>query len=669
MIAVLVTLDFLFPPPLQSAAKTSSIVLDRNGHWVHAFTNSDGNWRFKANLEDIDPSFLDNLILVEDKRFYQHAGVDPLAIMRASFSALKNGRFVSGASTITMQTARLLEPRPRNLGSKFVEILRAFQIERRLSKDEILSVYLTLAPYGGNIQGVRAASLVWFNKEPLMLTSAEQALLIALPQSPEARRPDRKPKIALKTRAQILNKLTNLEALSQKLALEASTAILPKKRSAFPRAAWHFSYQISQKHPSVETSTSLDLSLQNRTESIVSEYVEPYNDDATGAVIIVDNKTHEIITLVGSAGLDRPGGWIDLTSAIRSPGSTLKPFIYALAFEDGTLHADSIIKDMPRSFGGYNPENFDRTFRGEVRMREALQHSLNIPAVSALEQIGSARFAAALTMAGTKLQTPEKANKKAGLAIALGGAGIRMREMAMLYTALATDGSVKPLRSRPDQEVSTDSYQLISSQTAATIRSILQDAPSLKGRVPARLVQHAPNITFKTGTSYGYRDAWAAGVNNQYTVITWIGRADGAPRPGKTGRNTAAPLLFSIFDMLQTDGQLQQRPSDTPNAIHSVQASIRPSREPSSLPPQIIFPRNGIEVFYDPTKKQNKGLALTARGGSGTTQWYVDGQKIEKDPLGDRFLWHPNKEGFYTLSAVDVLGQSSTVTVRVSNSL
>jgi len=382
-------------------------------------------------------------------------------------------------------------------------------------------------------------------------------------------------------------------------------------------------------------------------------------------MIIVENETRAVRALIGSSGTDVPGGWLDLTNAVRSPGSALKPFIYAMAFEDGSLNPESVINDLPRTFGGYSPENFDRTFRGEVRIKEALQHSLNVPAVAALEKIGSARFKAALSMAGTALQTPNSKTTQPGLALALGGTGLRMREMATLYAALATDGTVKPLHYLASTPSSDQSYQLFSQETASSISQILRNAPSLKGRAPAALTKEAPDIAFKTGTSWGFRDAWAAGFNDQYTVIIWIGRADGAPRPGKTGRNTAAPLLFSTFDMLGYNEDILTALKHPSNQNAPFIPANSPARNVQSLPPQITFPRDGIEVFLDPANKTKKGFALTSSGGKGKTKWYVDGHRIKQDPIGERHIWYPNKEGFYLLAVVDEIGQTSTITIRV----
>lgn len=665
--------DILFPPPLERAAETSPLALDRNGAWLHGFTTREGRWRFEADPDEIDPVFIERLIAIEDKRFYAHWGVDPLAVMRAAFSAIRSGRVTSGASTITMQTARLLEPRPRTIRSKAIEMIRAVQIERRLAKDEILALYLTLAPYGGNIEGVRAASLLYFGKEPVRLTDAEQALLIALPQAPEARRPDLRAKTAKAARADMLGKLERIGALSARQAAEAREASLPDARWALPRYAYHASHRLSTDGN--EVATTIDRRLQARAEAILRGFVERHGaetgDGATASLIIVETGTRAVRAHVGSSGLDAAGGWIDLAAASRSPGSTLKPFIYALALEGGLAGPGTVIEDMPRSFGDYSPENFDRVFRGEVRLSEALQHSLNVPAVRALDRIGAPRFAAALKSSGVALKTPERADETPGLALALGGAGVSARDLAMLYAALGDDGRVRPLRWRHDDGPDDDGrgdkvraapgYHLMSEHTARRISDVLGAAPSLAGRAPAHLSQGAMRVAFKTGTSYGYRDAWAAGHGGGYAVVVWVGRADGAARPGWTGRKAAAPLLYEIFDMLEREGDVAEeaQPEEGAPAPDFMLARLEGRARDSA--PELVFPRDGVELFAS----SERGFALAARGGAEGYRWYVNGEPLRREETSGRAVWRPGAVGFYDVTVVDGAGRAARAKVRV----
>ena len=339
-------LDALLPPNLARAERSSPVALDRRGAWLRALPVENGRWRIRADHARTDPTFLRRVVQVEDGRFWLHPGVDPLAVVRAAGSAAVTGRVSSGASTLTMQTARLLEPRPRNLGSKLIEMLRAVQLEARYSKREILALYLTLAPYGGNLEGVRAASLAYFGHEPETLTDGEQALLIALPQSPEARRPDRRREAARAARRDVLDKLIRAGAVTEAAAHDAEVEPLPS-RAPFPALAWHVAGELARAAPAREASvvSTIDAGLQTRLEPLAEAAARAQGPEATAAILVVDVKTRAVRAAVGSGGLTRPGGWIDMTRALRSPGSTLKPFIYAFAFEQGLAAPDTEIAD------------------------------------------------------------------------------------------------------------------------------------------------------------------------------------------------------------------------------------------------------------------------------------------------------------------------------------
>lgn len=661
--AFIVLADLLFPPPTKRADEVSTIVTDRNGYWLHAFTTKEGRWRISSDLDGIDPEFVRELIAVEDKRFWSHWGVDPLAVGRAAANAIKSGRIVSGASTITMQTARLLEPRNRNFGSKLVEMLRALQLERRLSKREILELYLTLAPYGGNLEGVRAASLVYFGREPEHLTPAERAMLIALPQAPEARRPDRRQTNAAASRAIVLDRLVAEGVIDALIAEEAKAAPLVGKRKIFPRFAYHAAEELARSRSGKQSTvaSTIDISKQQIAERLVADHVAGISDGATAAALIVDSATGEILASVGSSGFDTAGGWIDLTNRIRSPGSLLKPFIYALAFEDGVAGPNTVIDDMPRGFGGYRPENFDRTFRGEVRVTDALQHSLNVPAVATLERVGAERFSGLMQSVGATLLRRKRADNRPSLAIALGGAGVSLRDIAMLYSGLADGGKVKPLIWRKDADKTSEGVQLFAEETVERINAILRGAPALSGRAPASLSTNAPIIAYKTGTSYGYRDAWSAGHADGLTIVVWVGRADGAPRPGETGRKAAAPLLFALFDAM-TNGR-SMRPVDPPEESASP-GLVRLAPPRATTPPSILYPVPGSEVYAG--SFGGDGVVFAASGGDGEYRWYVDGEEISSSDSDGRPIWRPGATGFYDIAVVDAGGLGASAKVRVA---
>ena len=656
----LFALDTAFPPDLARAQRSSPVALDQDGAWLRALPVESGRWRIRADLDRTDPLFIKRLIAVEDARFYSHPGVDLTAILRAGLSDLRARGVVSGGSTLTMQVARRLEPRRRTLGAKLIEAARAFQIEARLTKREILALYLTLAPYGGNLEGVRAASLAYFGHEPSSLTDGEQALLIALPQAPEARRPDRRAAAAKAARAEVLNKLVAVGAITAAARTEAETEPLPP-RVAFPSLAWHVAGELARQAPPETASvvTTLDARLQAKLEPLATALAQHQGEAASAAIVVIEVKSRAVRAAVGSAGRDRIGGWIDMTRALRSPGSSLKPFIYAMAFESGAATPDTTLADAPTPFAGYSPENFDRTFHGQVSAREALANSLNVPAVFMLSKVGPAVFEARLTSAGARLVRPRTGLTDPGLALALGGEGISLRDLAMLYAGLADSGIAKPLAwtvgeaaLRPTQP----GARLVQADAAEQVLDILRESPAPVGRVPTALVAGGPKLAFKTGTSYGYRDALAVGVGGGYVVAVWNGRPDGGARAGLTGRDAALPLVFDVFDVLQTGAA-------APHPIAPRQASGAPGDvSPESQGPRLIFPPDGASVAVDAFGPQSRGLSLAAEGqGIG---WYVDGKPLP-GVAGGSVVWRPPAPGFYRLTAVDAQGRRVQARVRV----
>jgi len=656
-----VALDALFPPDLSRAQRASPVVLDRNGAWLRALPVDKGRWRIRADLERTDPSFLRRLVALEDARFADHSGVDGLAAVRAAVSALIRGRVVSGASTLTMQTARLLEPRPRTIGSKLVEMVRALQIEARLSKRQVLATYLTLAPYGGNLEGVRAASLAYFGHEPETLTPGEQALLIALPQSPEARRPDRHPETAARARVRVLQRMVSAHLLSPLDASEAAADPVPR-RAPFPALAWQVSGELARGARADQATivSTLDAPLQRRLEALAANAVKSQGHETTAALLVVDIRTRAVRALVGSAGRDRAGGWMDMTTAWRSPGSTLKPFIYGFAFDEGLAAPDTVIDDTPTRFDDYAPANFDKVFHGKVTVREALTNSLNLPAVATLAKVGPAAFEARLQAVGVRLVRPRTATAEAGLPLALGGEGMRLRDLAVLYAALGDQGLAKPLaftEAEAKARTRAPGVRLVRPETAAQVLDILRETPAPSGRAPAALTRLGPRMAFKTGTSYGYRDALAAGVSGGEAIVVWTGRADGGARGGLTGRDAALPLLFDVADSIdQPPGATHPiAPEGAPQALKTLQDV--------SDGPRLIFPPDGATVEVDGTGRASRGLVLSAEGEG--LSWYVDGAPLAIDPVTGKPLWRPSAPGFFKLEAVDSEGRKAEAKVRV----
>ena len=658
----LLALDRALPPPLPSADAVSAAVRDRHGEVLRAFPVEEGRWRLAADLDRIDPDFLDALLAYEDERFHQHWGVDFPALVRASRDSLAAGRIVSGGSTITMQLARLIEPRERTLGAKLIQMARALQLEIRLSKTEILELYLTLAPYGGNLEGVRAASWAYFGREPDDLTIDQIAMLIALPQSPEARRPDRQPERAVRARGRVLQRLASVGLASPQAAADAAGDPAPMRRP-FPADAWHAADAIRRAAPDMrEPVSTLDRSLQLMLEDSLADELADTDETVQFAAMIIETETRAVRAMAGSASRARPGGWIDLTDRPRSPGSTLKPFIYGMAFDDGLAAPGTRIADLPRRFAGYQPDNFDRSFRGDVTIAEALQHSLNIPAVTTLDGVGARRFNAALGFAGANPLRPRQAGQDDGLAVALGGAGLTLRQIGVLYAALADGGEARPLawqETALDDFAPVGSFRLLSAESADEIVRVLRRAPHPGGRMPALLARGAPDIAFKTGTSYGFRDAWAAGIVGGYTLVVWTGRADGAPREGVTGRAAALPVLFRLADgvsQLAPRGDMgvdrqAEPPEETPQTLADFRADAAP---------HILFPPDGAEVWSD---RAGRGFILAAQA-PGPVRWFADGETVSENALGEP-VWIPPGPGFYAVSAVDEAGRTSEVRVRV----
>lgn len=663
LLAVMLTLfglDLAFPPPLERVRDVSPVVVDRNGEWVMAFTTDGGRWRLEARLDEIDPEFQRRVVAIEDARFWFHPGVDPIALTRASVSYLRSGRVTQGGSTITMQLARLLEPRPRTIPSKLVEMIRALQIERRMSKREILAAYLTLAPYGGNLEGVRAASRAYFQRDPRWLDDAEMALLIALPQAPEARRPDRRPQAARAARDRVLGMFVAADLISARQAEEARESAMPA-RAPFPYSAPHAAEALVARHPGEGVvRSSLDAQLQRDLEALARRHAAELEDEAQIALVAVELDSRAVRARIGGAGRERDGGYIDMTRAVRSPGSALKPFLYAIAFDEGIAAPETLVRDAPRRFGGYLPENFDRRFHGDVTLQDALRHSLNLPAVATLERIGAGRFHAALERAGAEVHLPRRAGAEPGLALALGGVGITLEDLVQLYAALGDDGRARPLVNDGVGGFALP-RRFVRAETAAQVIDILATSPHPAGRMPAHLAQNAPRIAFKTGTSYGFRDAWSVGVWNGFAIGVWVGRPDGAPRPGATGRDAALPILFEAFDLLGAPSAPAQMVEEHAPVAPGLARLERGETEGLS----ILFPPAGAEVLVLDYGPGARGLSLSARGGRGPLSWYAEGERVESEPTSGRAIWRPRAPGFYDVMVVDAEGQRARTRVRI----
>jgi penicillin-binding protein 1C len=666
-----IALDRIYPPDLARLSSHSVMVLAADGQILRAFSASRGAWRFPVTPDAVDEKYLRFLIAYEDQRFYVHPGVDPLAVLRAAGQAIAAGEIVSGASTLTMQTARLLEPRPRVIASKLIEMGRAVQLEARVGKRGILGIYLTLAPYGGNLEGVRAASLAYFGKEPLHLTEAQAALLVALPQSPETLRPDRFPEAAQAARDKVLARMLDAGVIDEATYRMALAEPSPSTRLPALNEAPHLALRLRLQAPGdLMVRTNIDADLQRRIEVMAARVQATLEPGAGVAALVVDNAERRVVAYLGSGNFfdDRRFGQNDMVDAIRSPGSALKPFIYGMAFEDLVVHPETVVKDVPMRFGDYAPSNFDHLYRGEVTAREALQLSLNLPAVALLDRVGPARFAQRLADAGAPLILPDK-HALPGLPIALGGVGTSLDRMVTLYAALAAGGIARPLLYRADETVG-EGHPLMSPLAAWYVTRILDETPPPERWLSAGNRKNASTVAYKTGTSYGFRDAWAVGVNARYTVGVWVGRPDGAFSAGRMGREAAAPILFQIFDQLPHGESAAATPpagaiigstNDLP--VNLRRFDPQPGLESGAAPQVVAGPAIQNPVDGATIDLASASLVMTARGGALPLRWLVNGKPIESVPFRRQAEWVPDGKGAARVTVIDGLGRSASTEV------
>ncbi|MCC6891119.1 MAG: penicillin-binding protein 1C [Hyphomicrobiales bacterium] len=661
----------LGPPPRGEGRAFSTLVLDREGRLLRPYTTPDGRWRLPATAKDVDPRFLTMLLAYEDRRFLSHPGVDPMALSRALMQLIVNGRIVSGASTLTMQVARLLEPRrERSLIAKLRQFVRAIQLERHLSKDEILALYFSLAPYGGNLEGIRAASLVYFGKEPRRLTLAESALLVALPQSPEARRPDRAVAAAKAARDRVLDRLARAGVVAADEIARAKAEDMVAGRRPMPALAPHAADAAVAAAPARAIHRLTILApLQASLEELARERARSLGPVLSVAILAVDNATGEIQARVASSDYfdDGRAGRVDMTQALRSPGSALKPFIYGLGFEDGLIHPETLIDDRPTRYGSYAPENFDLAFQGTVTVRRALQLSLNIPAVAVLDRVGASRLTARLAQAGGSLVLPR--GEVPGLAMGLGGVGITLHDLVMLYAGIARLGTtIAPTERLDVSPPALVPRRLLEPVAAWYLGQAMLGTPPPENAAGGR-------IAFKTGTSYGYRDAWAIGFDGRRTIGVWVGRADGAPVPGLLARSAAAPILFDAFARI---GTLPVALPAAPRGVVIASGIKLPpplqrfrAGDPAAMAPdtqvRIMFPPDGARLeLATAGDGRPEPVAMKLAGGVGPLTVLVNGLPL-KTPAGRRntVFFEPQGPGFVRLTVIDAAGSTDSVVVRL----
>ncbi len=625
------------PPVL---AEVSAEVRAEDGTLLRAFPVEDGRWRLSVDVARVDPEFVDMLVAYEDKRFWTHSGVDGYALLRAAWQALWAGEVVSGGSTLSMQAARLLE----NSGTgswrgKLRQMRVAWALEAQLSKQEILGLYLQHAPYGGPVEGIRSGARAWFGKSPMRLSAAEAALMIALPQSPEVRRPDRQPAAAQAARDRVL----------ARLGLPATAVRVPRQMQALPRHAAHLAARLHSDHPAAaRIDTLLDGALQKSLERLAQASVRGLPDGVNIAMIVAEHQTGRVVASIGAAEFGSArAGFIDMTRAPRSPGSTLKPLIYGLAFDAGLAHPETMMRDVPTAFGAYAPQNFDGTFRGDVTARQALRASLNIPPVALTEALGPARLMSALRASGAA----PRVRGAPGLAVALGGVGLTLEELVQLYAGLARGGEAVALSAVPAARA--PGAKLLSGRSAWHVADIL------KGSAAA-----APHVAVKTGTSYGHRDAWAIGWDGQHVVGIWMGRPDGTAVPGVFGADLAVPVLLEAFGRVGPKRvHLPPPPADTlllPTALLPAPLQRFGTTEDGDRGPRVVFPPDGARLAASDV------LVVKVKGGALPLSVLVNGAPAATG-VRDRAVSLPwPGTGYLRVSVLDATGKSAAIEVELS---
>lgn len=538
--------DRIWPLPLPKD-DLARVVLAEDGTPLWRFADANGVWRYPVRTDEVSPYYLDALLTYEDRWFYSHPGVNPMALARAAWQNLTGGRVLSGGSTLSMQVARLLDPHSRTWHGKLRQLWRTAQLEWHLSKQQILTLYLNRAPFGGTLQGVAAASWAYLGKSPQHLTHAEAALLAVLPQAPSRLRPDRHAARAQAARDKVLQRLAQFQVWPQSAVAEALQEPLLLAPRLEPSLAPLLARRLNRPDSPPLIRTTLDANLQRRLEDLLLGWRARLPEHTSAAILVVEAQTMAVRAYLGSVDINdaRRFGHVDMISAMRSPGSTLKPFLYGMALDAGLIHSESLLQDVPRRYGDYRPGNFSMGFSGAVSASTALATSLNLPAVQLLEAYGPKRFAAEMRIGGMPLTLPALAEPN--LALILGGAGSRLEDLVSGYSAFARGGKSASLRLQPDDELRE--RPLLSPGSAWIVRRILSGQARPDRDPRAELVQR-PVLAWKTGTSYGFRDAWAIGVGPRYLIGIWIGRPDGTPVPGQFGLASAAPLMLQVHDVL-----------------------------------------------------------------------------------------------------------------------
>lgn len=621
--------DKIAPLPLPNDS-SARIVLAEDGTPLWRFTNQKGVWRYSVTLQQVSPYYIQALLAYEDRWFYHHPGINLVALGRAFGQDLYHHRIISGGSTLSMQVARIVDPCPHTYLGKIRQIFRAMQLEWHLSKEQILTLYLNHVSYGGMVEGIAAASWTYLDKPPDQLTKGEAALLAVLPQAPSRLRPDRYPDRARKARDKVLERLAEYKVWPDKDIQEIKEENVLLSERQIPQRAPLLARRLSAQYKTAVIHSTINMEMQRHLEELLEHWKNRLPPHNSAALLVVDSRTMQVKAYLGSVDLQdkQRFGFVDMVTAIRSPGSTLKPFLYGLALDEGLIHSESLLQDVPRQSSHYRPEDFSSSFMGPVSVSQALQMSLNLPAVQVLEAYGPKKFYGKLTGAGIGLKLPSMVDPN--LAIILGGVGTSLEDIVTGYSAFARKGKVAQLRFQKDDPVREQ--PLLSEGSAWIIRQILAGESPVDKYSSQQIIQ-SDRLAWKTGTSYGYRDAWAVGIGKHYIIGVWIGRPDGTPVAGQYGVASAIPLLFQTYDLVrnQTDR----------NRSYLVQDSV-----PKTVSVvQICWPSGQILSDQDPNCRK-KRLAWVLNNVIPPTLEMTD------QPLGagiSQNLW-VNKQGFQVAS-------------------
>lgn len=640
-------LDYSYPLQLPDNQEGfARVVVDRDGELLRTFADSRGIWRYQVTEEQVSPYYLTALLNYEDRWFYYHPGVNPFAMIRAAYQNWDAGRIVSGGSTLTMQVARLFHPHQRSLPGKLRQILRALQLELHFSKREILELYLNHAPFGGTREGVQAASYQYLGKSAEYLTRAEATLLAVLPQAPSRLRPDRHPERAQLARDKVLYRLLNLGVWSEDDVSQAEKERVSVFTPFIPKLAPLLARRLVNRYPDQSViQTTIDAGFQQSLQDLARSHAEALPAGSSAAILVVDDQNNEVIGYVGSADFDSRErfGHVDMISAIRSPGSTLKPFLYGLAIDAGLVHSASLLSDVPREFSSYRPVNFNNGFKGPVSLADALRYSLNIPAVEVLEHFGPVKFTAKLKNAGLNLRLPTGA--KPNLSIILGGVGLNLEELVQSYGAFTNKGLTTGLEYLKTNSDKPGSRYLMSPGAAWVIGRLLKNIPRPDRLASNAVVNNNAVIGWKSGTSYGFRDAWSVGFNNRYRVGVWVGRPDGTPLPGHYGALSAAPLMFTVFDLLDRS---VGKPTEKPGNVEEVEICWPLGIERSSQREQDCHRMQKAWIVNGVVPKSLKAISEKSDWLSNPHQYWVNAETellvdaschIEKREKRELVLW------------------------------